>query len=333
MADNTQLSLRSGDGEVIRTVDRGDTIKIPTTLIDVGGAAGPEALIGDSGVSLPVQSSVTIVDDAAFTPATSKVAMVGYHFDDVTPDSVNEGDGGAARMSANRCQYMMLRDGAGNERGASVNASNQLDVAVGNTVTVGTHAVTQSGTWNVGTVTTVTTVSTVTAVSDASVQGKAAHDAAVSGNPVLIGLEARSTDPSAVSASGDAVRGIASMLGKQVTLPYAIPASSWTYAAASGGIVNTTGVTAKAAAGAGIRNYVTRAQIINGHATVSTDIQIRDGASGTVLWRGFAQAGGGGVTAVFDPPLRGSANTLIEVACGTTGSATYFNLQGYTAGE
>lgn len=162
--------------------------------------------------------------------------------------------------------------------------------------------------------------------------GQAAHDAAISGNPVRIAGRALSADYTAV-ATGDTADIMTSLTGKVTTLPYAIPASTWSYAAASGGITGTTGVTAKAAGTGSQRHYITRVQVINGHATVSTDVQIRDGAAGTVLWRGFAQAAGGGVSAVFDPPLRGSAATLVEVACGTTGSATYFNLQGYTAAE
>ena len=164
------------------------------------------------------------------------------------------------------------------------------------------------------------------------VTGNVAHDGVASGNPVTIAGEARSTDRTAV-ADADVARIITTLLGKTITQPYASPALTWNYAAASGGITNTTGVTAKAAAGAGVRNYVTMAQVINGHATVDTDVQIRDGASGTVLWRGFAKAAGGGVSAKFDPPLRGSANTLLEIACGTTGSATYVNLQGYVSSE
>ncbi len=74
-------------------------------------------------------ASVTVVDDAAFTPGTTSVQMAGFEFDDVTPDSVDEGDGGAARMSANRNIYTTLRDAAGNERGANIDASNQLAVA------------------------------------------------------------------------------------------------------------------------------------------------------------------------------------------------------------
>lgn len=162
--------------------------------------------------------------------------------------------------------------------------------------------------------------------------GQAAHDAVVSGNPVMVAGEARSTEPTAV-ASGDVSRMMLTLLGKQLTLPYAMPGSTWSYAAASGGIVNTTGVTAKLAAGAGVRNYITSIQVINGHASVDTDVQIRDGAAGTVLWRGFAKFGGGGISCKCDPPLRGTANTLVEVACGTTGAAVYVNLQGFVAGE
>lgn len=67
-----------------------------------------------------------MTDDAAFTPATTSITPAGFLFDDVSPDSVNEGDGGVARMSANRNIYTTLRDAAGNERGANVNASNEL---------------------------------------------------------------------------------------------------------------------------------------------------------------------------------------------------------------
>ena len=164
------------------------------------------------------------------------------------------------------------------------------------------------------------------------VVGDAAHAAAIAGNPVRIGARGLSADYTAV-ATGQTADLITTLLGKQVVLPFALPAETWTYAAASGGIVNTTAVTVKAAGAAGVRNYVTQVQVINGHATVSTEVMIRDGAAGTVLWRGWAQAAGGGVAATFTPPLRGTAATLLEVVNVTTGAATYFNLQGYQAGE
>jgi hypothetical protein len=69
-----------------------------------------------------------VADDAAFTPAVTKVNMSGFTFDDVAPDSVNEGDAGAGRMSANRNQYVQIRDNAGNERGLNIDANGAIIV-------------------------------------------------------------------------------------------------------------------------------------------------------------------------------------------------------------
>jgi hypothetical protein len=158
-----------------------------------------------------------------------------------------------------------------------------------------------------------------------------AHDAAVSGSSGVnvIGFEARSTEPTAV-ASADATRGIATLLGKQVTVPYAIPASTWSYASTAA-VTDTSDDVAKASAGAGVRNYITGVQVFNGHDTVGTEVVIKDGS--TVLWRGWAEQTGGGCSARFDPPLRGTAATAVNVANITTGSSTYFNLQGFVAAE
>ena len=49
---------------------------------------------------------LTKVDDAAFTPATSIVLPVGFLADDTSPDSVDEGDTGAARMGLDRVIYV-----------------------------------------------------------------------------------------------------------------------------------------------------------------------------------------------------------------------------------
>lgn len=70
----------------------------------------------------------SMADDAAFTPAVTNVSPAGFMFDDVSPDVVNEGDGGIARMSANRNIYTTIRDAAGNERGVNVTAGNALTV-------------------------------------------------------------------------------------------------------------------------------------------------------------------------------------------------------------
>jgi len=71
-------------------------------------------------------------DDAGFTPATDKVAMIGAQFDDAATDSVDEGDAGAVRMSGNRNLYVRVRDNAGNERGLNIDANGALAATVTN---------------------------------------------------------------------------------------------------------------------------------------------------------------------------------------------------------
>lgn len=216
----------------------------------------------------------------------------------------------------------------------------------GNSITVdngGTFATqaAQSGTWNITNVS--GTVSLPTGAATAANQSTqttalqlidnpiVAHDAAISGSTGVnvIGLNARSAEPTAV-ASADATQALATLLGKQVTVPYAIPASSWSYASPAA-VTDTADDAAKTAAGAGIRNYITGVQVFNGHDTVGTEVVIKDGS--TVIWRGWAEQTGGGASARFDPPLRGTANTAVNVANITTGSSTYFNLQGFVAAE
>jgi hypothetical protein len=160
------------------------------------------------------------------------------------------------------------------------------------------------------------------------VVGDAAHGAAVAGNPLLAGLEGRSTAPTAVS-DGQVVRALATTLGKQVTYPFALPANSWSYASPAA-VTDTADDEAKAAV-ASTRNYITGVQVFNGHDSTGTEVVIKDGS--TVLWRGWAEQTGGGCSAVFNPPLRGTANTAVNVANITNSSSTYFNLQGFVAAE
>lgn len=144
-------------------------------------------------------------------------------------------------------------------------------------------------------------------------------------------VDAAGTNVAAVSAAG-ALKVDAS--GATVTVdgavkPFAPAASDWAYAAAAGGITDTVAVTIKAAAGAGIRNYLTAMQLFNAHASIGSELAIRDGSAGTVLWRGqFAP--GTRLAVTFPSPLKGSTNTLLEVVAITTGAQIYVNAQGYT---
>jgi hypothetical protein len=114
----------------------------------------------------------------------------------------------------------------------------------------------------------------------------------------------------------------------------ALSSTFWNYAAATGGIVNTTtAVTIKAAAGASVRNYLNSIQLASDTLGAATEVAIRDGAAGTVLWRGKMQTASTATTdIVFNPPLRGTANTLMEVVTltATVTGGVYVNAQGYT---
>jgi hypothetical protein len=113
----------------------------------------------------------------------------------------------------------------------------------------------------------------------------------------------------------------------------ALSSTFWNYASATGGIVNsTTAVTVKAAAGASVRNYISSLQLDNDALGAVTEFAIRDGAAGPVLWRGKLQTTAGSRTVKFDPPLRGTANTLVEVVTltATVTGGVFANLQGYT---
>jgi len=105
-------------------------------LFGIGYTASGVPTPVDTTNRLPTQDAAVQVDDAAFTPATSKVMMVGYEYDDTSPDTVNEGDGGAPRMSARREPYAQIRDAAGNERGVNVTAANELNVLETNSAAI-----------------------------------------------------------------------------------------------------------------------------------------------------------------------------------------------------
>jgi hypothetical protein len=125
-----------------------DTATLVTTAaplpVDLRASNASQAVTNAGTFVVQENGTQVQVDDNAFTPATSKIVMAGAEFDDVAPDSVDEGDGGALRMSANRNLYSTIRDAAGNERGANVNASNQLAVT-GPVTNAGTFVVQENG--------------------------------------------------------------------------------------------------------------------------------------------------------------------------------------------
>jgi hypothetical protein len=113
-----------------------------TQIVDVGGEA-----VTVTGGKLDVNASISgsgggtsSIDDAAFAVASDSGTPIMGLADETSPDSVNEGDVGVLRMTLSRDLHTTIRDAAGNERGANVNASGQLAVA-GPVTNAGTFAV------------------------------------------------------------------------------------------------------------------------------------------------------------------------------------------------
>jgi len=156
--------------------------------------------------------------------------------------------------------------------------------------------------------------------------GQAAHDAAISGNPVRIGATARNASATSVG-NGDQVDLTADLEGKLATSPHAVKEDYLKGKTAA--VTGTSDTSIIAAQGAGVRIYVTSVQIFNSHATVGTVVDLKDGS--TSIWNGYAREDGGGCTATFPVPMQLTANTALNGANTTTGANTYFNAQGYKA--
>jgi hypothetical protein len=117
-----------------------------------------------------------------------------------------------------------------------------------------------------------------------------------------------------------------------MALCHTLPADGWAYAAATGGIVNTTtAVTIAAAPSNSQRNYLTSLQIATDTLGAATELAIRDGAGGTVLWRGKLQTGPLPLTTILlGSAIRSSQGTLLEILTLTAVTGGVFvNAQGY----
>ncbi len=258
------------------TVQPGNTANTTPWLTTIQQGGNAAAVNGSGQLSITCAncsgSGASAVDDAAFTPAVGSGAPAMGMFDDVSPDSVNEGDAGVVRMSANRNQYVTIRDAAGNERGLNIDASGNLTANIN------------------GTVTAVTTLTTLTG-------GGVAHDGADSGSPVKVGCHARTTNRTAV-ADADRADVLCDKSGKQVMV------GALRERVVRSGVItltNTTETTLIAAGGAGVFRDLTYLKCTNNSATL-VRVDLRDATAGTVIDSWALAASGGGFNLTFPVP-------------------------------
>lgn len=193
-------------------------------------------------------------------------------------------------------------------------------VAVSGTVTVGSHAVTnagtfavqaaQSGTWNVGTVTTLT-------------NGGVAHDTADSGNPHKIGTKSvAQLSAQTLVAANDRSNAFSDLDGAVLIREDATLGDK-----VNGNASNTDGTSTQvlAAGAAGIKHYITDVTLTN---TSSSNIyvELKDGA--TTKWT-FPVPANSGVTHSFRTPIGGTAATAWNFDPSAATSTVYCSVSGF----
>lgn len=83
----------------------GNTVTVASHAVTNAGTFAVQ-VDGSALTALQLLDNASIADDAAFTPASTGVTMAGFTADETATDSVDEGDGGAARMTLDRKQIV-----------------------------------------------------------------------------------------------------------------------------------------------------------------------------------------------------------------------------------
>ena len=339
MTAQTARLLVDGNGQII-----------PNQYYDVvtnsfiAGAGGTGISVGGSAVSssnpLPVAQTDGLAVSGTATSAAVLFTTSMLNYESITVQVTSAG-------TSCTITYEASEDGVNWQSTSGLTTSN-IGVSA-NTTTSTTALILQFArkalyfrarvsTYGSGTVTAIGTLSKAPAVQQGImyIGGGWSFEGGGSGtNPIAVGLEGRTSSKTSVT-NATLVRPISTLDGRQVIRLNSIPENEWQYAAASGGITNTTtAATLVAAQAAGVRNYLTSLQLSSDVLGAATEIAIRDGAGGTVLWRGKIGTAGiaGVITIQFSDPLKSTAATLLEVVTlsASVFGGVYVNAQGYIA--
>lgn len=305
------ITANAGTGTF--TVD-GSGVTQPVSGTITANAGTGTFTVDGSAVTQPVSGTITANagtgDFLSITGHTTNEAFkeataIGGQLDDTTTTAATEDNVAPVRITAQRAIHSNLRNNAGTEIGVAA-APIRTD-PTGST----TQPVSGTVTANAGTGT-------------RTVAGGAADDVAVSGNPVQIGMVARTTDPTAVAA-GDVAYPMIDTLRKVVTRPYC------THSRITQGTQTLTGtgdVALLAAQGAGTRIYVTSITASNTSGT-ATRVDFKDGTTTRISF--YLAASGGGASHTMPVPLRIGDNTAFNAALGTGVTDVRVSFQGYLA--
>jgi hypothetical protein len=158
-----------------------------------------------------------------------------------------------------------------------------------------------------------------------SVGGPTASGSSIAANPVTVGARAQSAEATAVT-NGQVVNLAASLTGKLITLPFANKENN--LSGASTGITSATNTSLIAAAGSGVKIYLTGFSCANTGATTSL-IQFTSGSGGTVLWSTINPAGAG-TNGQINPPVATAANTALFFTTGSASTSQFCSVTGFS---
>jgi hypothetical protein len=99
--------VTAGQNVAARGTIKGELYVKQTDAVPVTDNSGSLTVDNNGTFVVQENGSQVQVDDAAFTPGTSKIVMAGFEADESSTDSVDEGDGGAARMTLDRKQIVV----------------------------------------------------------------------------------------------------------------------------------------------------------------------------------------------------------------------------------
>ena len=232
-------------------------------------------------------------------------AQIVGQFDDTSPTSITENQFGNLRMSANRNAFTTIRDAAGNERGANVNANNAILAALSQTSTDNDVDVASeipgTGATNLGKAEDAGHTTADTGVAVWGVRNDA------DGSPTEFQGSDTEYGPIAVDSFGT--------VAGSLYMPW-----QWSYHEDSSSALTDT--TVHASCGTGLFNYIDTLVFSTGAATAAS-IKIEDSTTTTILGPYYLEAvNGRGMAINFMPGKKQTTSaTLISVT--TTGAIAH----------
>ncbi|QGH73589.1 MAG: hypothetical protein [Siphoviridae sp. ct7UA22] len=156
------------------------------------------------------------------------------------------------------------------------------------------------------------------------INGPTAHDGAITGSPVRVAGKSVTTLPAAVSAASDVTDISLTMQGAVITSTHVAPSARLRNTLL---LTTTTDTSLFAAAGAGNVNNLVDLHCINVGAS-AVDLIIKDGS--TVIWQ-LPLPPNVPVLLDWDLPIRGTANTVVNVALSAASTGVRVNATGFVS--